>query len=410
MKSTEIFYIPEIFVDIIKNQALSSENEIYGWLIGYQTDNIPNVLAIIECKRFEQQTLISAIPHAQEFQEISSIMPQGIGAIGIYHSHPFSSEIFHSHTDDSTLLSLSKQFPNCVSIVTNGKEINYYQMGKNNQVNEINVKHVEPEIPKFLLFALNASFLININKDILNATKNVGNLRIRILNEISNYLELVWSDSELFVKNSKVFKTESITRYLVNKLTAVPMQLKIPAKTESNNTIQIFIDSNNNEFNNKTEFINNHYESFILDIDVKAPIYITAENKNFGALNQIIKTELVSNNILQKIFNCVINLDNRKIIIPDDYHVNFFGFYIRLTHFNKKKLNDKEFSRKTFEFLSKIVSQFDSFTNTELSDKIKSQIRTIFKDIKKISKKFSWYNEIRNNVNELEKYLISDKK
>ena len=406
----EIFYIPEIFVDIIKNQALSSENEIYGWLIGYQTDNIPNVLAIIECKRFEQQTLISAIPHAQEFQEISSIMPQGIGAIGIYHSHPFSSEIFHSHTDDSTLLSLSKQFPNCVSIVTNGKEINYYQMGENNKVNEINVKHVEPEIPKFLLFALNASFLININKNILNATKNVGNLRIRILNEISNYLELVWSDSELFVKNSKVFKTDAITRYLVNKLTAVPMQLKIPAKTENNNTIQIFIDSNNNEFNNKTEFINNHHESFILDINVKVPIYITAENKNFGDLNQIIKTELVSNNILQKIFNCVIILDNRKIIIPEDYHVNYFGFYIRVTHFNKKKLNDNEFSQKTFEFLSKIVSQFDSFTNTELSDKIRSQIRTIFKDIKKISKKFSWYNEIRNNVNELEKFLIRDKK
>lgn len=127
------FYIPEIFVNVIKNQALSSENEIYGWLIGYQKNNIPHVLTIIECQRFEQQSVIRAIPDVQEFQEISSVLPQGIGPIGIYHSHPFSSEVFHSHTDDSTLISLSNQFPNCISIVTNGEEINFYRMGNKNK-------------------------------------------------------------------------------------------------------------------------------------------------------------------------------------------------------------------------------------------------------------------------------------
>ena len=86
-----IFHISETFINIVKSQALSSKYEIYGWLLGYQKDKIPKVLAIIECKQYEQQTLISAIPHAQEFQEISSIMPQGIGPIGIYHSHLFSS-------------------------------------------------------------------------------------------------------------------------------------------------------------------------------------------------------------------------------------------------------------------------------------------------------------------------------
>ncbi|KKL75306.1 hypothetical protein LCGC14_2056190, partial [marine sediment metagenome] len=90
MISIKIFHISEIVINIIKSQALSSEKEIYGWLIGFQKEKVSKVLAIIECKRFEQQTLISAIPHAQEFQEISSIMPQGIGPIGIYHSHPFS--------------------------------------------------------------------------------------------------------------------------------------------------------------------------------------------------------------------------------------------------------------------------------------------------------------------------------
>ena len=39
-KNIEEFYIPEVFIDAIKNQALNSEDEIYGWLIGYQKDGI----------------------------------------------------------------------------------------------------------------------------------------------------------------------------------------------------------------------------------------------------------------------------------------------------------------------------------------------------------------------------------
>ena len=152
MKFIKEFYIPELFINLIKIQALSSENEIYGWLIGYQKDDIPNILAIIECKRFKHQSFISAVPDIKEFQEISSVMPQGIGPIGIYHSHPFSSELFHSHTDDATLISLSNQFPNCVSIITNGVQINYYKMGKESKTKEINVKFTEPKVPKFILF------------------------------------------------------------------------------------------------------------------------------------------------------------------------------------------------------------------------------------------------------------------
>ena len=119
-------------------------------------------------KRFEQQSSITAIPLIQEFQEISSIMPQGIGAIGIYHSHPFKSEIFHSPTDDATLLSLSIQFPSCVSIVTNGKDINFYQMGKRTKTEEIVAELIEPEIPKFLLISINENLNLLINKDHLS--------------------------------------------------------------------------------------------------------------------------------------------------------------------------------------------------------------------------------------------------
>jgi len=75
------FLIPQNLIDIIKNQARSSYDEIYGWLIGYSKNDVPHILAISECKRFEQQTPISAIPHTLEFQELSSTMPQGIGPI-----------------------------------------------------------------------------------------------------------------------------------------------------------------------------------------------------------------------------------------------------------------------------------------------------------------------------------------
>jgi len=399
------FYIPEIFVKVIKNQALSSENEIYGWLIGYQKDDIPYVLAIIECKRFEQQTVISAIPDAQEFQEISSVMPQGIGPIGIYHSHPFSSEIFHSHTDDTTLISLSNQFPNCVSIVTNGKDINYYQIGKNRETNEINVKFIEPEIPKFLTISLAGMFLIKINKNILLNIEDANNLKIRIFNEVGNFLENIWSDLKLFVKNSKISENDAITRYLANKLQANPIQLKISAEMRDDNKIQIIL-NHNNEPNTKTDSIDDDYECFILDLNAKVPIYISAENKNFEDINNTIKTELIGNNLLPKIYNCIIDFDNRKIITPDNYYLIFFGFYIKVLCFNKKELNEYDFSKKNFEFMSKLVSLFDSFRNIELSNEIKSQIKAFYKDIKKISKQFSWYNEIKKNMNFNKKLLV----
>jgi len=359
----------------------------------------------VECKRFEQQTVISAIPDAQEFQEISSVMPQGIGPIGIYHSHPFSSEIFHSHTDDTTLISLSNQFPNCVSIVTNGKDINYYQIGKNRETNEINVKFIEPEIPKFLTISLAGMFLIKINKNILLNIEDANNLKIRIFNEVGNFLENIWSDLKLFVKNSKISENDAITRYLANKLQANPIQLKISAEMRDDNKIQIIL-NHNNEPNTKTDSIDDDYECFILDLNAKVPIYISAENKNFEDINNTIKTELIGNNLLPKIYNCIIDFDNRKIITPDNYYLNFFGFYIKVLCFNKQELNEYDFSKKNFEFMSKLVSLFDSFRNIELSNEIKSQIKAFYKDIKKISKQFSWYNEIKKNMNFNKKLLV----
>ncbi len=323
-------------------------------------------------------------------------MPQGIGPIGIYHSHPFSSEIFHSHTDDSTLLSLSNQFSNCVSIVTNGKDINYYQMGKESKTIEINVKYIEPEIPKFLLILFDETLLIKINKSILNNVENVSNLKIRILNEVNNFLENIWSDLELFANYSKISENDVVTKYLVNNLKARPIQLKISAETKNKGKIQIVID-NDNESNIITDSIDNDYKYYRLDLNAKVPIYVSNDNKIFKDINNAIKTELLSNNILQKIYNCVIDYDKKIIITPDDFYLNFFGFYIRVLYFNKNELNEFEFSHRTFDLIYKFISLFNSLLNKELSNKFKSQIKTFFNDIKKISKKFSWHYEINKN-------------
>ena len=320
------------------------------------------------------------------------MMPQGIGPIGIYHSHPFSSEIFHSHTDDSTLLSLSNQFPSCVSIVTNGEEINYYQMGKKSKTEEIQAKFIEPDIPRFLLISIDEKLLLKTSNSILNNRADESKLKIMILNKLRDYLENIWIEFELSYNNTKISESDSVNPYLVNTLAAEPVQLILPDKFKGGNKIKLIIEtiSDSEELN-----INKDQTYFSLNIKVKIPIYTTDKNETLQKINQAIKTELLSNNILQKIYNCVIDYDRKNIITPDDFYLNFFGFYIRVLYFNKNELNEFEFSQRTFEFISKFISLFDSFGDLELSNKIKSQIMTFFSDVKKLSQKFSWYDEIK---------------
>ena len=343
------------------------------------------MLALIECKRFEQQTPISAIPHAQEFQEISSMMPQGIGPIGIFHSHPSSSEIFHSHTDDSTLLSLTNQFPSCVSIITNGKVINYYQMGKKSKIEEVQAEFINPDIPQFLLISIDEFFLLKISNNILNHKTDEHKLKIMILNKLRDFLEEIWNEFELSYKASKISENDSIKPYLVNKLTAEPVQLIFPEKIKERNKIKLILDNINESEAIKTT---NYQASLDLKIKVKIPIYIIDENVTFQKVYQAIKTELISNNILQKIYNCVIDYDKNIIITPDDCYLNFFGFYIRFLFFKNSELNKNELSQKNLEILLKLIALFENIEELELNIKIRSQILRFIKNIKKFSNKF----------------------
>ncbi|MFW9990151.1 MAG: Mov34/MPN/PAD-1 family protein [Candidatus Odinarchaeota archaeon] len=382
----------------MKNQALSNENEIYGWLIGYQKNDISNVLAIFECKRFEQQTLISAVPDAQEFQELSFVLPQGIGPIGIYHSHPFSSEIFHSHTDDSTLISLSKQFPQCISIVTNGQEINYYQMGKESKTQEIKVKSIEPNIPKFLLISMKDSIVIKLHQEDINNLTNRNTVKIKIINKIREFFEQCWEETVLFHKHRLIKKHEIIKPYLVNSINEEPIFIKIPDHYKIHKRDELLIESTNK---NKSNMLT----SFNLIIKTTIPIYITDENKKFDEISQLVKTEFISNNILKKIYNSIIDIENTQILIPEDCFLNYFGFDIKLITFNNELIPHNDLNKSTNEFLIKLLSFFEIFRNIKMDIKFKNKIFTFLNDFKNSSKNFNWDEKIIKYFSILEKEM-----
>lgn len=364
-------------------------------MIGYQRNNILNIIAIIECKKFEFQTVISAIPHAQEFQEINSVLPQGIDPIGIYHSHPFSSEVFHSHTDDSTLISLSKQFPSCVSIVTNGKEVNYYQLDENYQTTEIPIKFIKTEIPKFLLITFNETLSVRISKEVINNLEKPNMINIRILNALREYFESIWNDMELYCNNIEVLKNENMKLYLRNELNSDPIKLRIPLKLKSNGEIRInlYKRSNSSDMGEDSDNL-----CLKMKITSKLPIYIHDKNKNFYEIDQIIKTELISNNILQKIYDCCVDFNNKEIFTPKDFYLNYFGFFIRILSFNDKKINGNRYSGKIFEFLSGLLSLFDHFKDIELPKEAKHHILVFFDDIEKLSRNFYWQDDMNKKL------------
>ncbi|MEX2680187.1 MAG: Mov34/MPN/PAD-1 family protein [Candidatus Sigynarchaeota archaeon] len=123
--------MPRVHVDhwieeFIKAHARTSSKEIYGWLVGHETpagDLL--VVSAIACERYTTQHEVGARPDIREIQELASSLPQGIGFVGIYHSHP--GEVFHSSTDDETAISMARLYPRLLSAVTNGSKTKWYR-------------------------------------------------------------------------------------------------------------------------------------------------------------------------------------------------------------------------------------------------------------------------------------------
>ena len=112
--------------EFIKSHARTASKEIYGWLVGHETAaGEVLVVSAIACERYETQDEVTARPDPREIQQLGSALPQGIGFVGIYHSH--LGQVFHSTTDEDTALKLTRFYPNVISAVTNGTETRWYQ-------------------------------------------------------------------------------------------------------------------------------------------------------------------------------------------------------------------------------------------------------------------------------------------
>ena len=114
--------------DFIAANARQFTEEVYGWLLGYFADGEPAILGAYDCQEFLEQTIISAIPEPKQFHQLAIALPNGIGVIGMYHSHPAGSNIFHSHIDDNTVLDYINLESNFISAVTNGKDIQCFML------------------------------------------------------------------------------------------------------------------------------------------------------------------------------------------------------------------------------------------------------------------------------------------
>jgi proteasome lid subunit RPN8/RPN11 len=149
-------YIFEHVLEAIQNHADSfKEQEIYGWLLGYDNYEKLFVISSIPCYHYRMQSQISAEPSHEEVMEITKAIPKGIGVVGIYHSH--TGKVFHSKTDDQTIEQFATIYPYFLSIVTNVSETKYYQF-KENSVNEINVGKIKKEDLVLSNFETSVSF------------------------------------------------------------------------------------------------------------------------------------------------------------------------------------------------------------------------------------------------------------
>ena len=138
-----------------------------------------------------------------------------------------------------------------------------------------------------------------------------------------------------------------------------------------------------------------------LRINTKLPIYLKQENVCFEQLDDTIRTELLSNNILRKIYDSIIDFENKEVILPQDYFLEYFGFLIRFLIFKEPVHNKRKLSQKNKKLIVKLISQFKPFIGIELLQSFKLYFKRFLKDVERFSNKFDWYEEVDTQINNL---------
>jgi hypothetical protein len=323
-------------------------------------------------------------------------MPQGIGPIGIYHSHPASSRLFHSHTDDNTLISLTNQFENCVSIVTNGEEINFYQMGKEKKTREIKVEFEEPEVTDFILVAVDDKFDVRVSNSLFKDLNKSNYIKMKIQNILIDSFQNHWKEFTLSKNDLNINEKVKVNEFSTNDITAEPIYIKIPQVTKeiiSNLLILKDRDENNGIIEE------NEYTKLDLSIKTKFLIYIIDHNRELYDFKNVIRVEFLGNIMPQKLHSSVLDLQSCKLGIPEDYFLNYFGFFIRILSFKDKKLNNLTVSKSNYEFLSKLISSINSFTENKMSKKLQIYLAKFLSDLESFSIHYDWGDEIKKSIN-----------
>lgn len=164
--------IPNYVTDYILKHANTTENEIIGWLVGFFNEKKePIVLMAFACLKYQTQTIISANPDPSELNNLTKKLPLGYGVIGMYHSHPRKSKIFHSHVDNDTVVDYASIVDNFLSVVTNGIEIECFMLEdkKTGALKPIKWSHENPEPLKEIQFKFNNEINIPISDSNPNA-------------------------------------------------------------------------------------------------------------------------------------------------------------------------------------------------------------------------------------------------
>ncbi|MHA1733114.1 MAG: Mov34/MPN/PAD-1 family protein [Promethearchaeota archaeon] len=193
--------------EFISAYAREFKVEVYGWLVGYNSLDATNVLCAYDCQEFKQQTLISAVPVEREFWDLTHQLPPGISVVGMYHSHPKGSEIFHSHIDDDTVsdyLNLNKQF---VSIVTNGSDTECFTLEdeKTGALKRQTPKLVPPTPPAHTRFRFIVDFYVPF--------KGGSPTPQEITSKIASILYERWGERKYFVGGAELDGQAKVGKY-----------------------------------------------------------------------------------------------------------------------------------------------------------------------------------------------------
>ena len=208
-----------------------------------------------------------------------------------------------------------------------------------------------------------------------------------ISNHVKDYLMSNWDSFEIEYKGKNVNKFDKIVNYLSNSLEDEPIELKI-SQSSDKSIIKLSEDAE---------------VSLSLKINVKIPIYISDTHKILNDLFDMIKNELILV-IHQQIYMNLVDYDKKLIIIPEEFYLNFFGFFIRILCFNDAS-KQGALSKKTLELIIRLASTFEPYSDIKISSTIKKNIKLFFSEIQVLSKKFSWEEEMLNVFKLLEKKL-----